>query len=712
MRVGIGNLPATGVLAAVFCLLPAALLAQTGPDDTQRIAAFRKRAEDAYAARDIEAGNLYLRELIEACAGQWDVARPALKRILRESRNGPEDWQEYAALRLIAAYRAGRVLPTDPALRDAWGTLITLRGYQERFLEAKAEIEALGEATGRDLWVRFLEAALCWQADSYETEPRFAKVLSDLNADDNDPYVRAVWYGIYPSDGGRPNPKYLESAMAYRPGRLLPSSAPRNLYFKDVSPNWEAVRGLPPEISPSQIHALLGEAVEPERFVADDNTASVTWLWALIDRHLLSQESGAVLSLRRLQQAELRKADAGRPPGSGGPIDLFRRYPWAEDGQRQLLAYGRREMSDGRAGTALRSFRDVLSHAANPGLRSEAQVCLWLALAQQEDRGEFEAAFRGVDPEGRYPWMGGTEPARAIRERLQAGLPASARDQPAPRLADLDRRLVRIPALAPWPSSWSQADGLRWYYDTALMKSLPFIRVGMQLHDGGLLVSSPNVLAWYRADDTAAPVWQRTARFTCSNFRRQPGIHRPPIVGDRIYTRWGHQNGSPVDVAAIDTRTGRQMWSTAQDSSWRNQPRPFWGLRHWPLNDPVYADGRLYVLAARVSNTSTEGVDLFCLNPDTGARIWTCVVSGDEMKGADGWFPEYCTDLAIYGNAVTPHQGAVYCATGAGMVSRVDARDGRLEWAHRYPRTRYPPRERASSYGWVGDYSILWGAPP
>ena len=40
--------------------------------------------------------------------------------------------------------------------------------------------------------MRFLEAELCYQADSYETGPRFAKVLADLSADDNDPYVRAV----------------------------------------------------------------------------------------------------------------------------------------------------------------------------------------------------------------------------------------------------------------------------------------------------------------------------------------------------------------------------------------------------------------------------------------------------------------------------------------------------------------------------------------
>ncbi len=715
MRTNINSLVA-GALAAVCCI-PVVLFAQ--PDippekwDAPRIAACRKLADDAYAARDVEAGNLHLKDLIENCPGRWDIACPVLKTILLASKDGPEHWQEYAALRLIAAYRADQILPTDPVLRAAWGALIAIRGYQDRFLEAKVEIEAMEKATGRDVWAQFLEAALCYQSDSYETEPRFAEILSKISADDSDPYVQAVWSAMNGHDGRNP---YMESALAYRPGRLSPSTAPRNLCLKDFSPNWEALRDLPPEIAPSQIHALIGESLEPGRFIADDNTATAVWLGTLIDRNLLSRKPEALLPLRRLQQAELPNAGTGGSAGSrdaGGPIALFRRYPWTDAGQRQLLEYGRQELSNGHAGPALRSFLDVLSHASDPALRSQARVCLWLALAQQDNRDEFDDAFRDVNPEERYPWMGGTEPSRVIRDRLEKSIPtAAAPERPTPRLGDLDRRLVKIPALAPWPCSWTQAGGLHWYYDTALMKTLPFIRVGMQLQDGGLLVSAPNMMAWYRADHTEAPVWQRTARFTFSQHRRHPGIYCPPVNDGRIYTRWGYSDGCPADVAAIDIRTGRQLWSTAQDNSWRSQPGSFRGVRHWPLNDPVYADGRLYLLAAKVVDSNTDGIYLVCMDPDTGARIWACPVSRDKMKGAEGWLPEYNTDLALYGNAVTCHQGAVYCATGAGVVSRVDARDGRLEWAHRYPRTKYPQKERPGAHPWEGDYSISWGTRP
>jgi outer membrane protein assembly factor BamB len=719
-----------GALAAGCCLLPAALGAQSNPapegGETQRVAAVRKLADDAYLARDAETGNLRLRNLIETHPGRWEIARPALETIFKASvRDGLEDWQEYAAVRLIAAYRAGRILPTDPVMREAWSALITIRGYQDRFLEARAEIAELEQTTGRDVWTEFLEAELCYQADSYETESRFAEILAKISADDSDPCVRAVWQSIVPSDGRKPNPRYLESAMNYQPGRRQPSDAPRNLSLKDVSPNWVAAREPPPETVPSQLHVLIGEALEPGRFIADDRAATTTWLWSLIDRHLLSQKPEALLPLRRLQHAELSGAAAGGPAkarDADGPIARFRRYPWTDAGQRQLLEYGRRELLIGHAGLAVRSFRDVLAHATHPDLRSEALVSLWLALAQQGNRDAFDAAFLNVNPEASYPWMGRTETTRIIRDRLEQGLPAATPDETAPRLDELDRRLIKIPALAPWPASWQETGDTRGLNDAAFLKAPPFIRVGIQILDGGVLVSAPNMMAGYRADRPERPVWQRTARFTESKYWRCPGIFRPPVIGGRIYTRWGEVDGRFFDVAALDSRTGRLLWSTAQDNAWRNQPRSFRGIRHWPLNDPVYADGRLYLLAARIAGVNgimagiveyeTEGIYLVCLDPETGAQLWSCPVSRDKLKIADRRFPEHCTDLALYGNAVTCHQGAVYCATGAGIVSRVDARDGKLEWSYRYPRTKYSQNTKSGASPREGDYAITWGAPP
>ena len=102
MRTNINSLLVCA-LAAVCCIPPPTLFAQPdlppGGGDAQRFAAFRKLADDAYAAKDIETGNDHLRDLIEDYPGRWDIARPALKTIFQSSRNGPERWQEYAALR-------------------------------------------------------------------------------------------------------------------------------------------------------------------------------------------------------------------------------------------------------------------------------------------------------------------------------------------------------------------------------------------------------------------------------------------------------------------------------------------------------------------------------------------------------------------------------------------------------------------------------------
>ena len=723
MRISIKDL-LPFALAAVCCI-PAALFAQADiqPEkwDAPRIAACRTLADDAYAAKAIETGNLHLKDMIENCPGRWDIACPALKTILLASKDGPEDWKEYAALRLIAAYRADRLLPTDPVLRDAWGTLIAIRGYQERFLEAKAMIETLAEATGRDVWVLFLEATLCYQADSYETESRFAEILSKISANDSDPYVQAVWSAMNGHEGRNP---YIESALAYRPGRLSPSTAPRNMLLKDFSSNWQAVRDLPPETVPSQIHTLIGESLDQGRFLADETTATITWLWTLIDRYLLSRKPEALLALRRFQESELRewrRGSRGQSVDSGGAITLFRRYPWTDEGQRELMEYGRQELPQGHTGVALRSFRDVLSHASDPALRAEAQVGLWLALAQHDDHGELDAAFQDVDLQERYPWMGGTETVGAIRSRLEEGLPAVAPQSSEPQLPDLTRRVVRLPAVAPWPASWQQSpeQGQYWVSDDVVTGSGPFSRVGIQFHGDGFLISSPSILAWYRADNPEVPVWQRTVRFNFSKFRRIPGIYCPALAEDRIFARWGYDR-CPTDVAAFDMSTGKPTWSSALDGSWRQQAAPFRGERTMPVNDPVAADGRLYLLAFRPDDAEANPSDpsslplfLLCLEPNTGSRIWGTLIANEALRGRANWRPEdEVHDPAVYGNAVTAHQGAIYCAGNQGIVARCDARDGNLEWAHRYPRSRLLRKAALVSDSGEGGHAIAWGAPP
>jgi hypothetical protein len=88
--------------------MPPALFAQSdAPSEAEharRIAASLALAEDAYAVKDVETGNLHLKDVIENSPGRWDIACPALTTILHESKNGPEAWREYAAVRLEIAH--------------------------------------------------------------------------------------------------------------------------------------------------------------------------------------------------------------------------------------------------------------------------------------------------------------------------------------------------------------------------------------------------------------------------------------------------------------------------------------------------------------------------------------------------------------------------------------------------------------------------------
>lgn len=709
-------------MAALCCLAPAALWAQSNPapegGEAQAAAAFRKLADAAYAAKDIEAGNRHLRDLLESCPGRWDLARPALETILRMSKDGPDDWREYAALRLIAAGRAEQILPTDPCLREAWETLIFVRQRQGRLLEANAACEAMGETFGRETWWQFLKARLCYQADAYEAGARFSGLLAAVSGDDANTLAPSAWYAMQP---------YLEDrggvlqtiVAAYESGRLLPSAPPREMIFKNCSTEWEAVRMPPPGASPQQVHSVIQESLKPMRLIPDESTATIAWLWNLIDRHLLSQTPEALLPLRRLQEDDLRdRLGAARvvQAYSGDAVELFRRYPWTDSAQRELLEYGRKELSRGHTGVALRSFRDVLSHASSHARRSEAQVCLWLALAQQGGREEFAAAFRGIDPEKGYPWMGGTEPVQAIRRRLEEGLAAIPMSPREPRLRDIGRRAIRVPAEdlppASGPPRHRTGASRSSISGAAPMSSPPLPKVGVQFHGDDFLVSSPNIMAWYRAADPGVPVWQRTVRFASPEFGQLPGISCPAVAGDRLFLRWGHDE-YPADVAAVDVQTGGQIWSTAQDDSWRSQGVGFSNRRTWPVNDPVLADGRLYLLAVRNAEGGTGEMHLQCLAPDTGTAIWNSLIADEPFRGAEGWdLGHRGRHPALYGNAVTPHDGAVYCAANVGIVARCDARDGYLEWAHKYPRTKYSRRETvAREFGERGD-SFAWGAQP
>jgi outer membrane protein assembly factor BamB len=427
---------------------------------------------------------------------------------------------------------------------------------------------------------------------------------------------------------------------------------------------WEACQD--PQAPAAAIHALIQEDREGQNLVRWGENRS-TSIWSAVDR-MLPGRRATLAALRTRQDAEARvQLDAARR--AGGPeaiFALFRRYPWSAAVHEALVELGEQELRRGHAGVALRCFEDARARAEDPALRGRAQVGVWLALAQDAPE-ELDSAFRGVPPDARYPWLGGPARADVIKERLTAAAPPP----PAPiTLAALDHRVLSVPASPTW------------VHDQPVVSA------------DGVLVGGPNLLAWYAGDD-AKPTWAHVFPRALSTELWAvvaPGPFQPAVVDGRIYTRWGvepvltdtrtrRQVPFLAHVAAFETRTGTLLWSTAGIPAWDDLG---------PVSDPTFAEGRLYVLAARKGQEFAP-IFLVCLDPDTGAVHWrrellahhTTLVPRRELRRPPGYS---AIDVTHFGNAVTVARGAIYCQTNTGAVARCDARDGVIEWVRTYPR--------------------------
>ena len=169
----------------------------------------------------------------------------------------------------------------------------------------------------------------------------------------------------------------------------------------------------------------------------------------------------------------------------------------------------------------------------------------------------------------------------------------------------------------------------------------------------------------------------------------------PLVAGDRVYVGAVHgeqyQSGA---VYCIDRATGAVRWTFNDGGKMKNE-----------FSTPCLADGRLYTGEGFHQHSHCR---LFCLNADTGERIWdvqtashtessTCVVDGKVYFGAgdDGL---YCVNAAdgspVWHEAKGLHVdanpvvvgGRVYCGSGVGdayketCVFCADAATGKEVW--------------------------------
>jgi outer membrane protein assembly factor BamB len=387
--------------------------------------------------------------------------------------------------------------------------------------------------------------------------------------------------------------------------------------------------------------------------------ARYTSLWVAVDRRV-GKEKNTVAGLGDACDDEAR-AMLRTAASLDDVLSVARRFPWSSSVQRALLETGELELRQGHLGFARRCFEDVLKRSFSADLRDRAQVGIWLAVAHQPH--VLEAAFQGIDLQTRYPWMGDMVAAGVIRQRLQAERTAPSQ---VVDLKTLEQRLLTIPA-----SSGEIGD-----------------QPG--IGEDGLAVAGPATLAWFGGRATK-PTWLHLFPVTPSKGPIVPGPFIPAMGSGRVYARWGVQavaipSGNVhhlVDVAAFDMRSGVPIWSTAGNPDWQDL---------CPINDPVSAEGRVYLLAALKAQEYSP-LFLVCLDAESGAVLWKRgLVSNHTLTKSR-------TDVVHQGNSVTVVDGSVYCLTNVGAAARCDARDGLIEWVRSYPqdeRAKAPPRPGAA----------------
>lgn len=414
---------------------------------------------------------------------------------------------------------------------------------------------------------------------------------------------------------------------------------------------WEAFQKQP--LTPTSVAAMLKEDPDGGLLVRWGD-ARHTSIWAAVQRRL-TNEPKLVADLRKNQEREAQTL----VDQAGGDLDklmpLVRRFPWADSVHQALLEIGLSELRRGNTGSAMRSFQDVLQRSADADLRARAQVGVWLAAAHEPHDAALDAAFQGIDLKATYTWLGKDMPAGEIRARLSTKKVAAPFD-----LKALDKKTLEAPGSASW------------VYDRPT------------IHRDGLAIAGPSLLAWFDGSQPK-PKWTQTSPLGVSKDlfgTLIPGPFVPAVDSDRLYTRWGMQTltkkvGSAnflVNVAAFDTRTDTQVWSTEANPDWQDLT---------PVNDPTLADGRLYLLA--VSRTlEYSPIYLVCLEAQTGTLHWKreIVSNHTTLPGVPR------VDVARHGNAVTLAGGLVYCSTNMGVVACCDGRDGLIEWVRTYPQDR------------------------
>ena len=624
---------------------------------------YREVAEELAAVTHDSHTTAYLRQLVAEFPGQVRLIAAALDAVLvKVSLDGVRDdpfqadLAEFASTRALALHEAHYVADGLPLLDRARGARFSAFIAQRRFWDASRVVEAATAAGQADV-ARQLQALLMMYSGRLEDA---LPLIQELAANP----AEYSWANI------------IHNLQQYQ---NMDPDFPRDL---GLEMKWGALQSRASGADTAAIQAMLDDSASGQGLMPAEGGRRAS-AWVLLDRVLAAQKPETLAPLRQSQPGPAQEAvDRARKSGDPQAVLLAcRRFPWAPAAHEALLALGEEMLRRGAPGLALRMFEDVLGHGPQDDARARAQAGKWLAVAgETQDPEAVKQAFQGIAADAAYPWFGERRPASAIQQQLVDSLkpPAAA---PPPALADVALQLIRLPAVAPWAPVEARA------ISEDVLRASPWPLGSLQVSGDGLLVSGPDLLAWF-AGDLSKPVWWRTLNDTVrkSQGRGQgavavPGVFHPVVVEGHIYSRWGldPSGQSPRGLASFDARTGRIEWSTDDDPAWDDR---------WPINDPAESGGRLYVLTIQDKFGAILPVYLDCLDAATGKLLWERPLGSQNPSLSPMEYHPIPRPLETvrYGNAVTVSRGAVYCSTNLGFVARCDARDGMVEWITPYTR--------------------------
>lgn len=156
----------------------------------------------------------------------------------------------------------------------------------------------------------------------------------------------------------------------------------------------------------------------------------------------------------------------------------------------------------------------------------------------------------------------------------------------------------------------------------------------------------------------------------------QPGQH------------WGW-NGMPqqmFDIAtqltAYDLRTGRPLWEVGGPAQGEDLDPPLAG--YFLFGPPVVDRGEMFVLGESTSGDRTGQIRLICLDPSSGAELWSQLVAyADTAIGKDVGRRWFTAQPAI-------DNGQILCPTTVGWLVAVDRTTHSVTWGYRPARPQSP----------------------